>query len=189
MRTTDVDILLIPGWTGSGPDHWQSRWLAKLSTSRLVAQHDWDVVDRESWTARVFEAVDASIKPVILVAHSCGVPTVVHAAPWMDAQKIAGAFLVATPSEIACAQIPNMDPTFTPYPRKPLPFPSLLVASRNDEHCPFDEAEALAAAWGATLVDSGDAGHLNTASGHGPWPDGAMRFGLFLRQLSDANSQ
>ncbi|MFB9360579.1 alpha/beta hydrolase [Amorphoplanes nipponensis] len=26
--------------------------------------------------------------------------------------------------------------------------------------------------WGAELVDAGDAGHLETASGYGPWPDG-----------------
>ena len=30
----------------------------------------------------------------------------------------------------------------------------------------------------------GDAGHLNTASGHGPWPEGSMRFAMFLKTLS-----
>ncbi len=183
MRTTDVEILLVPGWTGSGRDHWQTRWQAKLTTARRVEQDDWDTVDTAKWTSRLLEAVTLATRPVVLVAHSCGVPTVVHASSRMSPGAVIGAFLVATPSELECAKIPGMDPAFTPFPRDPLPFPSLLVASRTDEHCPYEAAEDLARAWGAVLVDAGESGHLNTASSHGPWPDGALRFGGFLRQL------
>ncbi|MEE8098948.1 MAG: alpha/beta hydrolase, partial [Hyphomicrobium sp.] len=35
MRTTDVDILIVPGWLGSGPDNWQSRWVRNLKTAKL----------------------------------------------------------------------------------------------------------------------------------------------------------
>jgi predicted alpha/beta hydrolase family esterase len=35
----------------------------------------------------------------------------------------------------------------------------------------------------AAIVDAGDAGHVNTESGHGPWPEGLMRFAGFLKQL------
>jgi uncharacterized protein len=183
MRISDIDILMVPGWTGSGPDHWQTRWGLKLSTSRRVEQDNWDGVDTAKWTSRLLETIASATRPVVLVAHSCGVPTVAHAAPWTSGLNVVGAFLVATPSEAACALIPGMDPAFTPFPRAPLPFPSVLVASQNDEHCSYDAAADLAAAWGATLVDAGESGHLNTASGHGPWPDGAMRLGGFLRQL------
>ena len=31
MRTSDCEILIVPGLTNSGPDHWQSRWEGKLS--------------------------------------------------------------------------------------------------------------------------------------------------------------
>ena len=31
MRIADIDILMVPGWTGSGPDHWQSRWEAAVA--------------------------------------------------------------------------------------------------------------------------------------------------------------
>jgi predicted alpha/beta hydrolase family esterase len=41
----------------------------------------------------------------------------------------------------------------------------------------------LAAAWGSGLIEIGSAGHVNAASGHGPWPDGVLRFGAFLKQL------
>ena len=33
MKSSDVDILIIPGWSGSGPEHWQSRWEARLTTA------------------------------------------------------------------------------------------------------------------------------------------------------------
>jgi uncharacterized protein len=190
MRAADIEILMVPGWTGSGPDHWQTRWQTKLKTSRRVQQDDWDLVDKVKWTNRLLEQIAIATKPVVLVAHSCGVPTVAHAAARIADSNVVAAFLVAPASERATAALPGMDPAFTPFPRDPLPFPSLLVASRTDEHCSYNDAADLALAWGSTLVDAGDVGHLNTASGHGPWPEGAMRFGLFLQQLSrkDAGS-
>ncbi|HYD14828.1 MAG TPA: alpha/beta hydrolase, partial [Hyphomicrobium sp.] len=36
MKTSDVDILIVPGWSSSGPDHWQSRWERTLKTARRV---------------------------------------------------------------------------------------------------------------------------------------------------------
>ncbi|MGO7423684.1 alpha/beta hydrolase, partial [Rhizobium ruizarguesonis] len=38
MKASDADILIFPGYTNSGPGHWQSRWEAKLSTARRVEQ-------------------------------------------------------------------------------------------------------------------------------------------------------
>jgi predicted alpha/beta hydrolase family esterase len=53
-----------------------------------------------------------------------------------------------------------------------LPFRAIVVASRTDPHAPFAASQALAAHWGAELVDAGDAGHIDTSSGYGPWPEG-----------------
>jgi uncharacterized protein len=185
MRAADVDILLVPGWTGAGPDHWMTRWQPRLKTSQRVEQDDWDVVTKAAWTARLLERVALTTRPVLLVAHSCGVPTVVHAAPQFAATRanVIGAMLVATASEAACADLPTMDPAFAVYPRDPLPFPSLLVASRNDFFCSYDDAGDLALAWGSELVDAGESGHLNIESGHGPWPEGVMRMASFLQRL------
>jgi uncharacterized protein len=183
MRTFDVDILIVPGWTNSGPDHWQTRWQSRLQTSRRVEQADWERPHRKLWTDALLDAVGSATKPVVIIAHSCGVATVVHAAANLHDDRVIGAFLVAPASESAMAKISGVDPEFVPLPRDPLPFPSLLVASRNDPHCAYDAAGDMALDWGSTLVDAGDAGHLNTASGHGPWPEGAMRFGWFLKQL------
>ena len=81
MRTTDFDILIVPGLGGSGPDHWQSRWEAKLSTARRIEQADWLKPRLDAWTGRIVEAVGQASRPVLLVAHSLGVPAIIHAAP------------------------------------------------------------------------------------------------------------
>ena len=183
MKTSDADILFVPGLGGSGPDHWQSRWQGKLSTARRVEQADWARPVREEWTRRLADAVSASTRPVVLVAHSLGVATAVHAAPLFEASSVRGAFLVGMPDVERPDMPPEIDPSFSPVPRDPLPFPSLLVASRDDPYCAYDRAEDFAYAWGSAIVDAGEAGHVNTESGFGPWPEGLMRFAGFLRLL------
>ena len=182
MKAAEATILILPGFGDSGPEHWQSRWQAKLSTARRVMQADWNRASRASWVPPVVAAVAAADKPVVVLAHSLGVATLVHAAPDLGG-KVAGALLVA-PTNVARPDLrPEIDRDFAPLPRDPLPFPSLLVASRNDPYCGFDVAEEYAAAWGAMLVDAGESGHINVESGHGPWPDGLLRFATFLGRL------
>jgi predicted alpha/beta hydrolase family esterase len=53
-----------------------------------------------------------------------------------------------------------------------LPFPTILVASRNDPYTTFAQFQRYAEDWGSELFDAGEAGHLDTASGYGPWPGG-----------------
>jgi uncharacterized protein len=183
MKTADLDILIIPGWTNAGPDHWQSRWAKGLKTARRVEQADWDTPQLSDWVANIVAAINEAARPVILVAHSCGVLAIAHAAAQLPIGRVAGAFLVAAP-DLASSDIwPAANGGFHPVPMQLLPFPSVLIASANDPHCTMARAAVFAAAWGSTLIEAGDAGHLNTASGHGPWPEGAMRFGWFLKQL------
>lgn len=182
MKVAQADILIVPGYTNSGPDHWQSRWQEKLSTARRVEQDAWSKPVREDWTARFADCVNESDKPVVVIAHSLGVATVVQALPALK-KPIKGAFLVAPPE----VENPNIRPrhlmTFGPYPRDPLPFPSIIVASRNDPFGSFEHAGDIANAWGSLLVDAGEAGHITAESGHGPWPEGTMVFARFLSRL------
>ncbi|MFN7091060.1 MAG: RBBP9/YdeN family alpha/beta hydrolase [Allorhizobium sp.] len=182
MKVSDAEILIIPGYTNSGPEHWQSRWEAKLSSARRVEQAEWSKPVREDWVARIAEEVNAATHPVVLVAHSLGIPSVVHAVPLFQ-KKVAGAFFVAPPEVDNPAIRPRHLMSFGPYPREPLPFPTMIVASRNDPFGSYEHADEIASAWGSTVVDAGESGHINAEAGFGPWPEGTMVFAQFLSRL------
>ena len=182
MKVKDADILIVPGYQNSGPEHWQTRWEAKLSTARRVEQAAWSKPERGEWTQAAAKAVNEAERPVVLVAHSLGVATAVQALP-LFARPVAGAFLVAPP-DVANPEIrPKHLMTFGPYPRDPLPFPSIVVGSRNDPYSSFEAVEDIAGAWGSLMIDAGEAGHLNADSGYGPWPEGSMAFARFMSRL------
>ena len=187
MRTSEAEILLIPGLGGSGPDHWQSRWEAKIPAVRRVVQADWEKPELDTWRDRIVEEVERAARPVVLVAHSLGVLAAVHAAPFLakgeSCGKVKGGFLVAPPSAKVLAGLDALDPAFLAFSGEPLPFPSLVIASRDDPYSTFADSEDLARALGAELIDAGFSGHINSESGHGPWPEGVMRFAGFLKML------
>jgi predicted alpha/beta hydrolase family esterase len=173
-RTT---ILIVPGLREHVPEHWQTLLAAKLPKVRTVPPLEQDKLSCAARVQALEDALSAINGPVILVAHSAGVMMVAHwAAKSLWRRPIKGA-LLATPADVE-TPFPEPYPTretlrehgWLPIPRKPLPFPSLLAASRNDPLCEYARAQALAQHWGSELLDLGEAGHLNPASGFGDWP-------------------
>jgi uncharacterized protein len=169
---TVTPVLTLPGWQNSGPEHWQSRWDV-LYGHRRVEQHDWTKPLRGDWLIQLEEAVLACTQPAVLVAHSLGC---IQVAAWASVSRhvhrVKAALLVA-PGDVE--QQPDLAlalPTWQPIALQPLPFPSVVVASRNDPYCRFERAASFAHAWGSTLQDLGDAGHINAESGLGDWPQG-----------------
>ena len=67
-------------------------------------------------------------------------------------------------------------------PRTKLRFPSIVAASRNDPLGRFERVAGLARDWGSQLVDLGEVGHLNPASGYGDWP----RANSLIAELAEA---
>jgi uncharacterized protein len=187
MVSRDADILIVPGLRGSEPDHWQSRWEAKLSSAHRVLQADWDRPELDAWRRRIAEEVEQASRPVVFVAHSLGVLAAVHAASFLakgdSGRKVKGGFLVAPPSATVLSELEAIDRTFLSLPDERLPFPALLIASRDDPYSTFADSAALAKTLGAELIDAGFSGHINSESGHGPWPEGLMRFAAFLKAL------
>ncbi|MBU1176626.1 MAG: alpha/beta hydrolase [Alphaproteobacteria bacterium] len=188
MRIAAVDILVLPGLGNSGPEHWQSRWIAGMPTARRVVVPYFDRPDRAMWIGALIEAASATDKPAVVVAHSIGVATVAHAAPSLP-RSVRGAFLVGMSDWNRPQLLPGVSHDFAPMPRDPLPFPSMLIASRNDPYCDFDTAADFANAWGSDLVDAGEVGHINVDSGHGPWPEGMLMFARFLKRLGPADQR
>lgn len=164
-------ILIIPGLGGSGPEHWQSLWQARLPDAVRVEQADWDRPDRAGWIARLDAAVATAKSPPILVAHSLSCALVAH---WAAAHRrpVHAALLVGPADVDSDAHTPPEAHVFRPMPLMRLPFPAIVAASRNDPYVDFDRAARFAAAWDAELYDAGEAGHINTAAGFGAWPAG-----------------
>ncbi|TWS24954.1 serine hydrolase family protein [Tsukamurella sputi] len=173
--------VVVPGLRGSAPSHWQERYAARTETAVTVpspAEADrHSIGERVRLVGRTIAAVDGQ---VILVAHSAGVLAVVR---WVRSlpdgdpalEKVVGAVL-ATPPDFG-VEWPEPHPRpaelsaagWEPIPRRRLPFPSVVAASRTDPLARYRTTAGLAEAWGSRLVDLGDAGHLNPASGYGEW--------------------
>jgi uncharacterized protein len=165
-----MNVLILPGIGGSGPEHWQSRWEAANPDFMRVGQRDWDHPVRSDWTASLEEAVLRSGPETVLVAHSIGCLLVAH---WAVSSRldIHGALLVAVPDPLSPVFPPNAT-GFAPVPRQRLPFQSIVVASSNDPFGSVEFAGRCAASWGSRFAAIGDAGHINTAGGFGEWDDG-----------------
>jgi uncharacterized protein len=163
------NVLILPGWLNSGPDHWQSRWEGAHGYTR-VEQHDWQRPLRGDWIARLEEVLLACTAPAVLVAHSLGCLT---AAAWaahtQNPHLVKGALLVAPP-DTERDDIRQVLPGWAPIALQALPFKSVVFASSNDLYCSFARAQDFAQAWGARLVTAGNVGHINADSNLGDWP-------------------
>lgn len=164
-------LLLLPGWQDSDPGHWQSRW-ERLHRLHRVQQDDWWWPRRGDWMARLEETLLADERPAVLIAHSMGCQLV---AAWSahsrHAGRVLGALLVALP-DVERADMPPQLQAWAPVPRARLPFQTVAVLSDDDPYCRIDRGREFAAAWGSRIIELAGAGHVNTASGLGDWPDG-----------------
>lgn len=165
-------VFIVPGLGSSGPDHWQTYFERTRPDFVRIEQREWDVPDRAEWIERLEDALDGEdLSQVVLVAHSLGCATIAHWAARYG-HRIKGALLVA-PSDVETAHYAAFPTTgFAPMPAARLPFPSKVVFSQNDEWATPARARQFAEAWGGELVDIGEAGHINAASGYGEWPAG-----------------
>lgn len=177
------DVLILPGLWNSGPRHWQSLWHERNPHWRRAEHRDWSNPHCDEWVAELNAAIADCQGAPILVAHSLGCMLVAHWALSGSPLKVAGAFLVA-PSDVEASTYPADLNCWAPIPLQTLPFPSLVVGSANDPFASRDRTGAFAGAWGSRLVEIGDAGHLNTESGHGDWPDGLRLLEQFCDEIS-----
>ncbi len=177
MPQPDVNplrVLLLPGWKNSGPDHWQSRWEALHGFTR-VQQADWEWPRRGDWMAQLEEAVLAEAQhgpPLLLAAHSLGCHLVAAwAAHSQHRHRVQGALLVAPP-DAARADMPPHLAGWRQVVRQRLPFAAQAVMGSDNPYCTPERARAMAADWGAPVLELPGVGHINADSGLGDWPAG-----------------
>jgi len=170
-------VLIVPGLRDHVEAHWQTLLAAQLLLVHTVppmGREDLDCAKRVQAIEQAMAAIDG---PVVLVAHSGGCVMVAHwAHTSVHAHRVVGA-LLATPPDFD-QPMPEGYPTLAalqaggwlPVPRKPLPFRSLVASSDNDPLAMYERVLDLAKDWGSETVHLGAVGHLNPASGYGPWP-------------------
>ncbi|WIW88799.1 alpha/beta hydrolase [Sphingobium sp. V4] len=187
-RTRPPVVLTVPGLNNSGPGHWQTNWETTRGDCERVDLGRWSSPNRNAWVTRLDAAIREIDGPVILAAHSLGCITV---AWWGALQSqaygwpVTGALLVAPP-DCDRVETPDMIGNFGPVPRSQLPFPSILVASRDDPYIFFERAHSMGKYWGSQFVDAGYCGHINADSGLGDWQFGQS---LLDRLIDDAQTR
>jgi predicted alpha/beta hydrolase family esterase len=184
--------LIIPGFLGSGPDHWQTWMESRVKGARRVTGIDWEAPILDDWAAAVRRELMQAADPVWLVAHSFGCLATIAATQGL-AHRIAGAMLVAppdpdwfTPLGLRPDAPGTADTLSSVLPRRDLGIPSLVVASSNDPWMPIEKLIGWSASWGSRLINIGNAGHINTDAGFGPWPAGLELF-RSLQTMSESD--
>ena len=178
-----TDIVILPGIGGSGELHWQTRWEKTNPRCRRFQPTDWNQPDLEYWISALDRAVVAASKPPLLVAHSLACLLVAH---WqqLSTAPVAGAFLVAVPNPQSEA-FPAEATSFANPPPSKFRFPSLIIASANDPDGTIEYARGKANQWGSGIVEVGELGHINEASGLEDWPQGKALLTAFAAGVAN----
>ena len=176
--------LILHGWQGSGPGHWQTWLAARLHGAGAHVQYprlpDCDVPCPDRWGA----ALHAELRALaagpgdaerVVVCHSLGcVLWLREAAQIRPEHRVDRVVLVAPPcpgakvEELARFYPTGADKAAIDAAARH----TRLVCSDNDAYCPVRGA---AVHWGGPLELVVDllpgAGHLNVEAGYGPWPE------------------
>lgn len=164
-----IKTLIVPGLDGSPAPHWQHWWAATEPSALMV---DLTAPDRpvpEAWEADLAGMI-LRHPDCVLVGHSLGTVLVARVLSKWPQLRVRAALLVAPAETLGAPRIGQ----FGAIAETVLPVPTKVVFSRNDPWMRSERAVQLAGAWGADTVDLGNAGHINVASGHGPWPIGKL---------------
>ena len=175
-------VLILHGWQGSGPDHWQTWLAARLREAGVPVRYP-DLPECETpcpdrWGMALHEELRALAtlegEERVVCCHSLGCVL------WLrEAGRIAPALRVDRVALVAppCpgAAVPELAKFYPVESDEPAIAAAAgetrLVCSDDDPYCPGAGARE---AWGEPLrlvVDFIPGGaHLNTDAGYGPWP-------------------
>ena len=178
-----VPVVIVPGWHGAEPEHWQS-WLTDQLRAdgrevRVPQLPDVEKPKLDEWLAALGDALAGLPEGQFdVVAHSLGAVLWLHHVSRISVSRIADAphparvALVAPPSphtsipEIAGFFPPPLDVDVVRHASEG----TVLVAGDVDPYIPEGIADAYARPLkiATTVIPGG--GHLNVDSGYGPWP-------------------
>jgi predicted alpha/beta hydrolase family esterase len=171
-------FLILHGWQGSGPDHWQT-WLAdRLAAAgedvRYPDLPDPDFPDVGAWSSAMLEAYGDMPGDRTVICHSLACLLWAREA-WAipDLERPADrVLLVAPPCPVS--PIPNAR-TFYPTPLdadavRASARELRVVGTDNDPYCPAGAERSFARPLELPIDVLPGAGHINPEAGFGPWP-------------------
>lgn len=172
---SEATVLIVPGLRDHVAQHWQTLLAARLPRVVEVPPMGRDNLDCSARVEAIERAAQSVQGPLLIVAHSGGCVMLAH---WAQRTRLAvmGALLATPPDfeQSLPAGYPSLEELrvggWLPLPRAPLPFTSIVAASQNDPLASYTRIAELARDWNSRMVDLGEVGHLNPASGYGPWP-------------------
>jgi predicted alpha/beta hydrolase family esterase len=177
-----VRFLILHGWQGSGPEHWQT-WLAgRLRAAGHHVQYpqlpDCDEPCPDRWgialrseLGRLAHRRDAER---VVIAHSLGcVLWLREAAAVAESRRVDRVALVAPPCPGPhLAEVARFFPTGAgPGTVARAARETRVVCSDDDPFCPGGAARHWAPPLGVPVDLLPGSGHLNVAAGYGPWPE------------------
>ena len=169
-------IIIVHGYDGSGPGHWQ-RWLEQELQRRDIEAILPDLPDptapqKDVWVQTLAAVAESARAPVTFVCHSLGCWAVDHLFSERGLLGARAVLLVAPPSPYLLFEPVD---TFMPPPCRravwaPVAARTLLVGSDNDDFTTPEEFAEIAHKLGVRSHVIPGAGHINLDSGYGPWP-------------------
>lgn len=172
-----MHTVIVPGVGGSDYDHWQSWLQRQLMCCSRVQQQDWNAPVLHQWVKNFVESVAAVEGTVQIVAHSFGCLTTVAALDQHPelAKKIKKLILVAPANPARFGDqgfARNSHNDYATYFHQiKLKIPTEMIISENDPWLSFEDAKKLAHSWQVRPTNIGAVGHINVASGFGPFPE------------------
>ena len=163
-----MHFLLLHGWQGSGPDHWQT-WLAGRlrEDGHDVAYPVLPDPDRPRLDAWLGALEPLREPDQVVICHSLG------CCLWLHHRARGGAPAI----RVALVAPPRPDPMpdelaeFFPVPADPgLGRGARVFCSDDDPYCPAGAQSVYATALGTPVAVLEGAGHINADAGFGPWP-------------------
>lgn len=182
FRGDPVRVLVIPGLRDSGPAHWQSWLQTQYKGAVRVKQQDWMQPDLDVWAAQIQRTIDRAGRHTrwVAVAHSFGCLALAHHLAQREAASHASEYGIQSALLVAPADPVKFEVSHR-LPRQGLGIPATVIGSENDPWMRLVNAQEWARHWGARFQHIGQAGHINTESGFGPWPLARFKVDQLIR--------
>ena len=179
-------FLILHGWGGNKPAHWQEHLVAALNAEdgRVKVHYprmpDPTAPDLAAWLAKVDEEMGEipDGAPLTVVCHSLGAITWMHHTPRATRRRADRVLLVAPPYVM-----PGIPPTDAPpgvegfFP-PPMDADAIaraagethIVATDTDDYATFEQSKAYADRLRVPIHLLAGAGHISPYWGYGEWP-------------------